>query len=106
MGLPISKKAVADSQMCVMLMQSMLFCFANTFYTEFWFLLRRAYEGKAYCDTTLVLITILIAIKLCDSMDMRFFIMLFGICWQGCLFLHRRFLFCRWREGVSYWFMR
>lgn len=63
--------------LCVMLTTSTLFFFANTIYTESAFLLHRAYEGKAYCASTFVLITILITIYLCEFMDKRFFFLLF-----------------------------
>lgn len=68
---------LAHALLCTMLALGLLFAFSNTIYTESRFLLYRAYEGKAYCASTLVMITILIAIKLCESMDMRYFWILF-----------------------------
>lgn len=69
--------SIEHALLCVMLTISTVFFFANTIYTESTFLLHRAYEGKAYCATTFVLITILITIYLCEFMDKRFFFLLF-----------------------------
>lgn len=71
------KNIIEQALMCTMLVQGILFAFTNTIYTEARFLLYRAYEGKAYCATTLILITVLISIKFCDTMDKRLFVILF-----------------------------
>lgn len=71
------KSAISHAFMCTTLAQGFIFAFANTIYTESRFMLYRAYEGKAYCSSTLILITILITLTLCDSNDIRFFILLF-----------------------------
>lgn len=71
------KTAISHALICTTLALGLLFAFANTIYTESRFLLHRAYEGKAYCAATLVLITILIAINLCNSLDIRYFVILF-----------------------------
>ena len=69
--------AFSHALIYTMLTQGLVFAFANTIYTGSRFLLHRAYEGKAYCASTLVLITILIARNLCDSYDIRYFVLLF-----------------------------
>lgn len=71
------RDAISHALLCTMLTLGLLFPFANTIYTESRFLLSRAYEGKAYCATTMVLITILIVIKLWESDDKRYFVLLF-----------------------------
>ena len=71
------ENVMEQAAMCTMLTQGALFAFANTIFTASRFLLFRAYEGKAYSATTLILFTILIAIKLCDSTDKRYFFLLF-----------------------------
>lgn len=63
--------------MALMLAQSFLFLFANSIFTSSSFILYRAYEGKAYCSGTLVLITINLAVMLCRTEDRRFFVMIF-----------------------------
>ena len=71
------KDTIKHAILGTMLTIGILFSFTNTAYTEARFLLYRAYEGKAYCASTLVLVTILIAIKLCESEDYRYFVILF-----------------------------
>lgn len=71
------ENSMEHSFMSAMLAMAMFFAFANTIYTEARFMLMRAYEGKAYCASTLMLITILIAIQLCTTMDKRFFVLFF-----------------------------
>lgn len=71
------KNVMEQTLICTILTLGALFAFTNTIYTESRFLLYRAYEGKAYCASTLVLVTILIAIRLYDSGDKRFFVVLF-----------------------------
>lgn len=71
------KHTTEHAILCTMLALGLLFAFTNTIYTEARFLLYRAYEGKAYCASTLILITVLISIKLCQSMDKRYFILFF-----------------------------
>lgn len=71
------KDVVGQALICTMLTLGALFAFTNTIYTESRFLLYRAYEGKAYCASTLVLITILITMHLYESGDKRFFVVLF-----------------------------
>lgn len=65
------------SIMGVMLSSVFLFLFANTIYTPSRFILYRAYEGKAYCGGTLILILINLVIKLCETNNNKFFYLIF-----------------------------
>lgn len=71
------KTSVEHALLCTMMTLGLLFAFSNTIYTEARFLLYRAYEGKAYCAATLLMATVFISIRLCESMDGHYFILLF-----------------------------
>lgn len=69
--------AAVHAMMTLMLSQSFLFLFANSIYTSSAFILKRAYEGKAYCSGVLVLFALYLSIKLCEMKDKRYFILMF-----------------------------
>lgn len=71
------ENAMVHAMMALMLSQSFLFLFANSIYTSSSFILKRAYEGKAYCSGVLVLYALYLSIKLCEMKDKRYFVLMF-----------------------------
>ena len=63
--------------MTVMLSEAILFLMENSIYTSSAFILRRAYEGKAYCAGALVLVTLHLVISLHVKQDNKYFVLIF-----------------------------
>lgn len=72
-----SNTKIANAALLTALSMSLLFAFTNTIYSASAFVLRRSYEGKAYCAGTLILIAIYLCIKLCDEGHAHWFGMIF-----------------------------
>lgn len=72
-----SEHKIQNAIMTLMLAESFLFLLNNTIYTSSTFILKRAYEGKAYCSCALILIVINFIVALQKQDDKRYFVLLF-----------------------------
>lgn len=72
-----SHEVALHALMGAMLSLSFLFLFANTIYTSSAFILNRAYEGKAYCSSVMLLVALYLSIRVAMTQDKRYFALLF-----------------------------